>query len=143
VTGPRLLAAVGPAALLLGLAGCGGPAEEPADETVAKLFCLDFPERDAGVALDLVDDPTVGGSADVVASLMDLTASSVASNVPAGLEEPVETYVAALEAYDGSQDPRRDPSVRAAVDEINAWLVAHCPPAAGSAPGTATPTTRR
>ena len=99
-------------------------------------FCVRFPARDAAVPLSVLDDPELRTSPELTLELLGWAARSAEADVPAELASPVGTYVQSLRDYDGSEDPRADPAVRAAIAEIDAWLVEHCEPADTGPPGS-------
>lgn len=110
------------------LVGCSPADEHEQEAATATSFCQGFPSRDAAAALGAIDDPRFAGSVAVTDSLLDLVAQSTASDVPAELRPSVKTYASVLQAYDGTDDPRTNPGLQAAVADINRWLVEHCPP---------------
>lgn len=131
--GPRPAAALAvAAALTVAGAACGGGEPEASTATSGsadvEAFCVQFPQRDAGVALRLPADPQFAGNPAAARELMRFAADGPDKHAPAPVRDAVTTYVAALRTYEPGRDPLADPAVGSAVAAINRWLRANCSP---------------
>lgn len=126
VRGARRWASVGSLVVAAACANANDRAEVTA-------FCVQFPQRDAGVALRLPSDPQLGGDPATVKAMMQFSADGPERHAPVAIKDQVARYVRALREYQPGHDPMSDPALASAVQDINAWLVDHCPPPASPA----------
>jgi len=116
---------VGPLAVAAGV-GCSRGQADPAETTA---FCVQFPQRDAAVALRLPSDSALKGSDPAtVKTMMEFASAGIVEHAPSEIKPSVGAYVAALRAWQPGHDPMADPVIVASVGQINAWLIANCPP---------------
>jgi hypothetical protein len=128
-------------AAVLALIGCsavddpGDPNPEQAEHATA--FCVAFPTRDAGHVFTVPDDPSLEGNTEVIGGLMKVAANGLTESAPSAIRPAVDRYVAALRGYQIGTKPMDDPALRAAVDQIDAWLAENCPAPPATTPDTA------
>lgn len=115
---------------VLVLAGCS-------HDDVAQVrdsFCTTNPRRDVSYAFRMKDDPTMEGNLEMARAFMRMEADDVSTHRPAELAAAADVYAEALRNVSFDQDPLADLGVRAAVDEMNAWLVRTCGPPPATTP---------
>lgn len=111
--------------LVAGCSGDGG-SEAPPDEVTA--FCVQFPGLDAARPLRLPADLRVATDTTLAQQLLAFAADGPEKHAPPEIQAAVHTWASALRSAGGVRDPAADPQVGVAVEEMNRWLAAHCPP---------------
>lgn len=124
----RIVAAAAVITFVL-VAGCSGDAgsDAPSDEVTA--FCVQFPGLDAARPLRLPADLQDATDTTLAQQLLAFAADGPEKHAPPEIQAAVHTWASSLRGAGGGRDPAADPQVGVAVEEMNRWLAAHCPPA--------------
>lgn len=106
------------------------------DQQRIESFCVQNPQRDFGMLFRLVSES--GANPGPAKDLMQFAVKGL-QDPPSEIKADVEVVTEKLVAVNGDQAGADDPAVKAAIERINAWMLATCGPptvSVGSQPGT-------
>lgn len=108
--------------------GCGADTASPPVDDEVTAFCVQFPGHDAARSLRLPAEVGAATDTTLARQLLAFAADGPDRHAPPEIEAAVHTWASALRAAEGRRDLAADPQVVEAVEAMNRWLAAHCPP---------------